>query len=337
VNQRRWVLGAPDPEMEMIEALLRKCGETVAYAASAPGVRVHPGDAYRAMQPSECARLDGAQLTVYRVECSWDALFDAPRVITRAIDHHRPGDPGHGRPSEEFLGASSIGQTVAELARLGLLPWQSHRRSTYSVHTGAIAYGTPGGWEVCTDGHRQCEGAHSYWTAIPLDVVMMAAADHCLGAAYRGECPGVDPDALMRWRVASRAKHQGRSEAEILADIERARAALAAAPLLTLEDNDDHSGQSDYAHQWTCPTCYGGLGTRVKDMRATHVPELPEAGTRDGVPYVAQGLTGPDGRTKIVCSGPPAVIQVFFEWAAREGLVGAYGDPARGFAGAYLT
>jgi hypothetical protein len=40
----------------------------------------------------------------------------------------------------------------------------------------------------------------SVW--IPQRYVLAAAADHCLAAAYRGECPGVDPDALMRWRVA---------------------------------------------------------------------------------------------------------------------------------------
>ena len=34
---------------------------------------------------------------------------------------------------------------------------------------------------------------------IPDRFVLAAAADHCLAAAYRGECPGVDPDALMRW------------------------------------------------------------------------------------------------------------------------------------------
>src|SRR5690606_4181877 len=35
----------------------------------------------------------------------------------------------------------------------------------------------------------------------PDSPVFAAAADHCLAAAYRGECPGIDPNALMRWRV----------------------------------------------------------------------------------------------------------------------------------------
>lgn len=49
---------------------------------------------------------------------------------------------------------------------------------------------------------------------------MIAAADHCLAAAYRGECPGVDPDHLMAWRVKTRAAFQGRTVAELEADIE---------------------------------------------------------------------------------------------------------------------
>jgi len=30
---------------------------------------------------------------------------------------------------------------------------------------------------------------------------MIAAADHCLGAAYAGQCPGVDPAALREFRA----------------------------------------------------------------------------------------------------------------------------------------
>jgi hypothetical protein len=41
----------------------------------------------------------------------------------------------------------------------------------------------------------------SVW--IPRRYVLAAAADHCLTAAYRGECPGVDPDdARLRTALA---------------------------------------------------------------------------------------------------------------------------------------
>src|SRR5690606_24913959 len=69
------------------------------------------------------------------------------------------------------------------------------------------------------------------WVAlIPSPLILAAAADHCLAAAYAGECPGVDPDALMVWRAETRAAFQGRSPDDILADVERARQALREAP-----------------------------------------------------------------------------------------------------------
>src|SRR5690606_42081711 len=55
---------------------------------------------------------------------------------------------------------------------------------------------------------------------IPDRYVLAAAADHCLAAAYRGECPGVDPDALMRWRVESRAAFQGRRSEEHTSELQ---------------------------------------------------------------------------------------------------------------------
>src|SRR5690606_37923801 len=72
---------------------------------------------------------------------------------------------------------------------------------------------------------------------IPQRYVFAAAADHCLAAAYRGECPGVDTDALMRWRVAVRAEHQGRPVDELLDDVEQARVRLLAAPVVALGES----------------------------------------------------------------------------------------------------
>jgi hypothetical protein len=195
---RVWVLGAPDPEMEMIEKLLRDCGETVVHATTPDGQRVRTETAYRCPAPEVP---EGA--TVYAVECI-DVLPDG----WVRIDHHRPGDPGYGRPPSEFLAASSLGQVIAELARLGRLPqsWETsgapegfdrergiiqhwhdgHRRYLCSTVV-SIAYGETGDASYGGDGGSLA--------TIPHDLVLTAAADHCLGAAYRGECPGVDPVA----------------------------------------------------------------------------------------------------------------------------------------------
>lgn len=266
-QNRIWVLGASDPEMELIENLLRQCGETIIYATDASGQRVHPGSAYRCPVPSVP---DGS--TVYAVEC-----IDVLPSGWRRIDHHRPGDPGYGRPPSDFLPASSVGQVLLELDRLGV----ADRLSAADI----------------------------------IEAILAAAADHCLAAAYRGECPGVAPDALMRWRVKTRSAFQGRPAEELLADVERARAALREAPSIDL-----------------------GSGVSVRDMRDTFVPELPEAAVRDGVAYLGV-VTDRDGRRRVVLGGhtTPETVRTFIDtWAPAQGLTDLYGDPARGFAGGYL-
>src|SRR5690606_21065182 len=148
---RLCILGAPVPEMERIEGLLRECGETMVYATTGDGERVTPATAYRCPVPEAP---EGA--TVYAVECI-DVLPDG----WVRIDHHRPGDPGFGRPPSEFLAASSIGQVIAELARLGRLPetwprlctsegctWQRGELVTRGGHPAQPHF--PLGWWVTT-------------------------------------------------------------------------------------------------------------------------------------------------------------------------------------------
>src|SRR5690606_26369207 len=98
------------------------------------------------------------------------------------------------------------------------------RPNSPEVDPGVIDY-VEGAWRI--------GGKSAVYTA-PQEVVFAAAADHCLAAAYRGECPGVEPDALMRWRVENRAAFQGRPPSDILNDIELAREALRKAPSIDL-------------------------------------------------------------------------------------------------------
>jgi len=305
MNRRIWILGAADPEMVAIEILLRKAGEQVAYA-QVGGRRVSPGNAYQA---------EGTSASVARpvvlVECGGPAL-DGLEVVARC-DHHRPGDPGYGLRPAKFWGASSLGQVCGLLLRETYTEWR--------------------------------QGPHEYdeySRVIRRDLLLVAAADHCLGAAYRGECPGVEPDALMRWRVASRATFQGRPEAEVLADVERARLMLRIAPALLLNPVSERPHTHD--HDWSSSVCDGCDGCAVDDIfvrdlrRETPIPELPEAAARDDVAYISGPLVGPDGKRKYTCSGRPEHVKAFLEtWAEAQGLIDLYGDPARGFAGGYAS
>lgn len=265
-----FVLGAPDPEMESIELAVMAAGMSCYHAKIGP-YRVRANDAYRADSVYNEAGLraelrEGAKLVF--VECWCDRLPDIDHAVI--IDHHRPGDPGYGRPPAEYWAASSIGQ-VCDL--LGIEP---------------------------TDELR-----------------LVAAADHCLAAAYRGECPGVNPDALMRWRVASRAAFQRRSPAELLADIEQTRSALRKAERITL-----------------------ALGIEpIADMRREKPwPELPEAAAREGIGYFAGPLRDVSNKLKYTCNGSPEQVRAWMnEYAPRLGIREIYGDPERGFAGGFIS
>lgn len=350
-NERRlWILGSPDPEMEAIERLLRECGECVVYAKTAADERIRPGQFAAPIHVGDAT-------TIYTVECDpplacgepedepdvGQVIRDGRRYMAARccveisvirIDHHGPGDPGYGRPPSEFFAASSIGQVIVQLAlahALGRLDWvPCYHLQPYGWQSQAPQFepdfgcghtrgrlgwiGSPAKWAV---GYP---AANTDAVHIPDDLILIAAADHCLGAAYRGECPGVDPDELMRWRAESRARFQGRTVAEVLADVERAQEALRSAPELVLDP------------------CSAVV---VRDMRQPvdqrPIRELPEAAARLGIGYVSGPLVGPDGLRKITCSGTQEQVRAFLEcWALSQGLVNRYGDPTRGFAGGYL-
>ena len=207
-------------------------------------------------------------------------LFECAALVNAArivvCDHHRPGDPGFGWPPADFWPASSLGQLCEFLGRDG---W----------------FG-------------------SAWKPTP-QMLICAAADHCLAAAYRGECPGVIPTALMRWRAETRAKFQNRPVGAVLADVEAAAAALREAVGIIIARD--------------------GI-QRIADMRrAPPYPELPEAATRLGMAYIAGPIVDRDGRRKYTGSGNPAEIAAIMSWMERQGMTEIYGDPARGFCGGY--
>jgi hypothetical protein len=334
VSERIWILGAPDPEMEAIESLLRECGEQVAYAVV--GVdRVTAANATRAERAHYLGAFEDDARTAHEmgheaypqtgrqeiwVECDGlgtrrRALNDVCEIldVTR-IDHHRPGDPGFGRPPEEFLAASSIGQVTLRL--YGGSRFVQDKNGAW--------------WRAAAAD----EDSDNWLGIVPHALVMIAAADHCLGAAYAGKCPGVDPVTLGEFRAAERARFSGRNVGDVLADIATTTEALKHADSFLLPIDIGPSGDEDHCayrsdHRY-----------RVIDMRRPEGPwpELPEAATRAGVSYISGPLSCPDGRQKVTCSGTREVVEAFiFRWGPANGLTDIYGDPARGFGGGYLA
>lgn len=301
----RVITGANDPEMALIRDVLDSAG--IAHEqATCRGRPVYPGNAYRADAPTPA---DDQRLVA--VECAW-AGQPRPHVV---IDHHRPGDLGYQASPAHFLSGSSIGQVLIALADQNMLP---HCLTPPVLDEALRAQHTPLPEHPYI--HQVDSGLapfvlvgpdNIHW--LPEAAAFLAAGDHCLAAAYRGECPGIEPDDLLAWRSAVRAYYQGHS-AEAVADaVARARRALAEAP------------------------CVPDLPGGVRDMRAHTLRELPEAAARDSTPFIAR-IQDQTGRDKLVLQmADCAILDAWHDWARARNLRETYGgDPVRGFAGGYL-
>lgn len=139
--------------------------------------------------------------------------------------------------------------------------------------------------------------------------LVIAAADHCLTAAYAGQCPGVTPQELQAFREETRSRARGLPLNVLAQQIDEASNALRSAPRIRLADTDVAFFEDPPA-------------------------ELSEASARLGMPYVYLRRQD-DGRVKAGIRSAPA--QVVREWLERCGLNNTYGDPARGFAGGYFS
>lgn len=180
-------------------------------------------------------------------------------------------------------------------------------------------------------------GADLYWVAssigqlynflaIPEELKMIAAGDHCPADAYAGKCPGIDPEKFYIFRLtekvklyASNPKMTPKSADEVRATIEAAKEKLLSAPAID----------------------------GVRDLRdAGKIDELPEAALLIGEAYMAS-LPDTDragektGNIKFVLGGhtTPEAVTKFMEWGnSLPNKVGkAYGNPVRGFAGVVVT
>jgi hypothetical protein len=139
----------------------------------------------------------------------------------------------------------------------------------------------------------------------------IAAADHCLGHAYAGCCPGVAPVRLAAWRDQARAAQFGVPVAELQARIERAKEALRIAQRIRVADEE---------------VAFFPVNVPAPD-------ELSEAATRLGVPFCYERPEGDRTNTGIMSATPELVAA----WLNDRDLSDVYGDPARGFAGGYLA
>ena len=140
---------------------------------------------------------------------------------------------------------------------------------------------------------------------------LIAAGDHCLTAAYQGECPGIDAKELLFLRASWRARVTGRSLMDVLDGILRAARQVR-------RHFDSELGESLFLDPTEAP------------------PDLAE-----GAAYAGRAVRYrewfPGGALKEMLKGAaPEHIERFMalhRGAGRE----VYGNPYRGYAGAYLV
>jgi hypothetical protein len=174
------IFGVPDHESRTAIELCHRLGVTTATATVA-GKPCHAGNALLAdgfvRDDDREAVVDDTQLILF--ECGSPHLAMSPMVIA-VCDHHNPGDMGFGLPPARYWAASSLGQLWYSLQLCGLIPWGSAPQ------------------EIEKNGDI---------VGIPLDLLMVAAGDHCPADVYAGRCPGIDPVYFGQFRRAQIAAH----------------------------------------------------------------------------------------------------------------------------------
>ncbi|HEX6362960.1 MAG TPA: hypothetical protein VFZ93_08390 [Albitalea sp.] len=138
---------------------------------------------------------------------------------------------------------------------------------------------------------------------------LLAAADHCLTAAYQGRCPGVDPGDLLFLRASWQAKMSGRTLSDVVEGI------LDAAKRVR-RHHDSEAGESRFLDPIETPR------------------DVAEGAAYAGVPVRYRALL-PEGVLKeMFKGGTPDAVRAFMA-GHREAGRSVYGNPHRGYAGAY--
>lgn len=302
-----FVLGAKDPEMYLIERLLQAvCPDSVMYAQK-EGRRVNSSRAYQADGVSRPERLASAD-TVYQVECALSPELVTGKTVL-ALDHHYPQDFGYEGAAADFLRASTLGQVLLALAEDYVADLGAHCRERWQLVPEPACEGRAeslrfagGVWQLLVDGS---------WYVIPRELVLIAAGDHCLAAAYAGECPGVDPDELWELRITMRAEYRKVPREQILAEIEKARQILREAPRIA----------------------------GIADLRKSFIPGLLDVACRDRQPFLSEiyGRNHRETSRRVVLRAADAqTIERFLRGEIVPHLTDFFGGPARGFVGGFV-
>ena len=176
-----FLLGAKDPEMDIIQELLEEKHLNFQFARASNG-RSNATNAYQSI--NDLSRYKRAIF----IECD---NINPPNIST-FIDHHREGDFGYEYDYNFFLKASSLGQLISLLINEGLMDDLYEETCSDELQVNEYTY-FKNKWmfkknnEVCF--------------VIPEKYVRIAAIDHDLSAVYEGKCKGISMDDVRSERI----------------------------------------------------------------------------------------------------------------------------------------
>lgn len=148
------------------------------------------------------------------------------------------------------------------------------------------------------------------------EYLYIAAADHCLTAAYQGKCPNIDPAKLLIHRCKVKAEYQQTSPDEVYNVIND-----------TLQKIKE--GKRIFLDGVEC----------VDFTYYDSPPEAPEASSILGLPLLYSNFITSIQKYKFgIISASPETIRYWMDNTAKNlELEDVYGDPARGYAGGYRS
>ena len=320
----RLVLGSADAEMEAIARLAKEAG-VLTIQATKDGRPVRPGE------KADAPDVQTGDLWI-EVRPANETLADG-----QIIDHH-DSDPHASMPPKEFLQASSIGQLIVALARLGKIPKSWHRGVGGMGEAGDLIASDECDLETGEIALAVVELGDGWVAEIPFEYVAEAAADHCIGAAFANKCPGIDPDPNEKfWKIIIGSRR--RTFAPDLSD-ERFSEILGMS-LETLFEAKDHPllpGVADL----TDLEIDGPVVAATKEQYPSRFQFGPLVGSIAGRAYIVRIRLGSDEIGYRINAASTASIQAWLNGVGEQ--LGCYpanaerprnlfGVPARGFAG----
>ena len=149
---------------------------------------------------------------------------------------------------------------------------------------------------------------------------IIAAADHCLAAAYGGMCKGVDPQELLATRVEIKCFHKNSNEAQIVSNIHKAAEAIKESKRITLFGEE--------------------LADFMDHNQMCNIPELTEASALLGIGILKGNYIRDIDHFKYgIFSRNADVVHGWMSITASKSLNlhNIYGSPSRGYAGGYRS